>query len=114
MFYRQDLKGVVNAIKRQKPFFPPKHRPGSPPSPGLASDPVPGDQAKPSFDTKCLTVVVNVLVEQLKVLDWEGGGALVFKGPPSKNDLSCCRTDPAAQQSSGAQRARIQVQVIAG
>lgn len=48
------------------------------------------------------------------MLDWEGGGALVFKGPPSQNDLSCCRTDPTAQQSSGAQRARIQVQVIAG
>lgn len=31
-----------------------------------SSDPVPGNQAKLSFDTEWLTVVINVLGEQLK------------------------------------------------
>lgn len=31
-----------------------------------SSDPVPGEQAKLSFDRECLSVVVNVLGEQLK------------------------------------------------
>lgn len=87
MLYRQDLKGVVNAIKRQKSFFQHRHVPTRlpPPSPVLTSDPVPGDQAKPSFDTKCLTVVVNVLVEQLKVLDWVGRwGCSGVQGPAER------------------------------
>lgn len=125
MFYRQDLKGVVNAIKRQKSsprptntstFLPTSFLP----LPVLTSDPAPGDQARPSFDTKCLTVVVNVLVEQLKVLDRAGrrggGGRWCWcsRARRNENDLSCCRTDPTARQSSGARRARIRVQVIAG
>lgn len=81
MFYWQDLKGVVNAIKRQKPFFPLNTDPVPLPS---QSSPVTRYQEtkwNPSFDTKCLTVVVNVLVEQLKVLDRERWGRAGVQGP---------------------------------
>lgn len=103
---RNWVVGVVKAIKRQTPHPPthPSNITAVPPS----SDPVPGDQAKPSFDTECLTVVVNVLGEQLKSVHWG------FKGPQYENDLCCYRADPTAQQSFGAQWAGIQVQVIAG
>lgn len=65
MFYRQDL-GSGGGKRNQASNPPPTNPPDTtavPPS----SDPVPGDHAKPSFDTECLTVVVNVLGEQLKV-----------------------------------------------
>lgn len=88
--------GEVNASKRQN--LPPSTTAVLP-----SSDPVPADRAIPSLDTECLTVVVNVLGEQLKCI------------------LGGSREWPALLQGSsdspaefGAQWAKIQVQVIAG
>lgn len=75
MFYRQDFQGGGKRNQASKALF-------SNTGPVLISDPVLGDRAKPSFDTKCLTGAVNVLVEQLKVLDWGRRGAGVgVQGP---------------------------------
>lgn len=57
MFYQWDVRGVVNAIKRLNP----QHHCCSPIQWPSARRP-----SKPSFDSECLSVVVNVLGAQLK------------------------------------------------
>lgn len=89
---------AVNASKRQS-LPPPTSTTAVLPS----SVPLPADRAIPSLDTECLTVVVNVLGEQLKCILWG------FKGWPALLQGSF-----DAPAEFGAQWARIQVQVMAG
>lgn len=99
MFYRRDVRGVVNAIKRQNPQhhlcspiqWPSARRPGQTQLWHRMSD----------CSRKCFRSAV-------KSVHWG------FEGPQYENDLCCCGADPTAQQSLGAQWERIQVQVIAG
>lgn len=98
MFYRQAffLGGGGKLIQASTP--PPSTTAALP-----SSDPVPADRAVPSLRTECLTVVVNVWGGQLNCIL---GGSREW--PVLLQDSS---HSPA---EFGAQRAKIQVQVIAG